>query len=45
MKESYEPLELNILMLSAEEPICASHDNGNVDIEDLLGRSRRPDDE
>lgn len=49
MKESYEPLQFNILMLSAVEPICASdHDNGNGDYGELPGpppMSRHPGDE
>lgn len=46
MKEFYEPLQLNILMLSAVEPICASHDNGYGDYEELPGPpiARHPDD-
>lgn len=39
MKEPYEPLQLNILMLSPMESIASSseHDNGNMDFDDLFG--------
>jgi len=44
VKDNYEPLQLNIFMLSATDTILNSseHDNGNVDIGDLP--TRHPDD-
>jgi len=42
VKEAYEPLQLDIFVLSAAQPISDSseHDNGNVDIGDLFRSTR-----